>query len=110
MAHHLGAAGDDAILHARPDGRGGQADRRDPAAAEPVERRAAGGHGIARRQRRHAAEVAALPAFLCRSRPDDVIDRSEEHTSELQSLMRISYAVFCLNNKHSSTIYLETIT
>src|SRR3546814_93736 len=75
IAHHLGAAGDDAILHARPDGRGGQADRRDPAAAEPVERRAAGGHGIARRQRRHAAEVAALPAFLCRSRPDDVIDR-----------------------------------
>src|SRR3546814_10058710 len=29
--------------------------------------------------------------------------RSEEHTSELQSLMRISYAVFCLNKKH---IYL----
>src|SRR3546814_3805347 len=26
-------------------------------------------------------------------------DRSEEHTSELQSLMRISYAVFCLNTK-----------
>src|SRR3546814_4618970 len=26
--------------------------------------------------------------------------RSEEHTSELQSLMRISYAVFCLNKKH----------
>src|SRR3546814_3497525 len=26
-------------------------------------------------------------------------DRSEEHTSELQSLMRISYAVFCLNKK-----------
>src|SRR3546814_4237418 len=25
------------------------------------------------------------------------LDRSEEHTSELQSLMRISYAVFCLN-------------
>src|SRR3546814_2649930 len=29
----------------------------------------------------------------------DVIDRSEEHTSELQSLMRISYAVFCLKKK-----------
>src|SRR3546814_8070136 len=29
--------------------------------------------------------------------------RSEEHTSELQSLMRISYAVFCLNKKHQST-------
>src|SRR3546814_8890763 len=28
------------------------------------------------------------------------IDRSEEHTSELQSLLRISYAVFCLNKKH----------
>src|SRR3546814_8839139 len=27
------------------------------------------------------------------------VDRSEEHTSELQSLMRISYAVFCLNKK-----------
>src|SRR3546814_3946432 len=28
------------------------------------------------------------------------IDRSEEHTSELQSLMRISYAVFCLKKKN----------
>src|SRR3546814_2809477 len=28
-----------------------------------------------------------------------VVDRSEEHTSELQSLMRISYAVFCLKTK-----------
>src|SRR3546814_2512497 len=31
----------------------------------------------------------------------DVQDRSEEHTSELQSLMRISYAVFCLKKKKS---------
>src|SRR3546814_6516729 len=30
-------------------------------------------------------------------------NRSEEHTSELQSLMRISYAVFCLNKKNKST-------
>src|SRR3546814_3713171 len=30
-----------------------------------------------------------------------VIDRSEEHTSELQSLMRISYAVFCLKKTHN---------
>src|SRR3546814_4588544 len=29
--------------------------------------------------------------------------RSEEHTSELQSLMRISYAVFCLKKKHKTT-------
>src|SRR3546814_1588501 len=33
--------------------------------------------------------------------------RSEEHTSELQSLMRISYAVFCLKKKKSNT--LQTI-
>src|SRR3546814_6409453 len=30
-------------------------------------------------------------------------ERSEEHTSELQSLMRISYAVFCLKNKKKQT-------
>src|SRR3546814_9162119 len=30
-----------------------------------------------------------------------LIDRSEEHTSELQSLMRISYAVFCLQKKNN---------
>src|SRR3546814_5332622 len=33
--------------------------------------------------------------------------RSEEHTSELQSLMRISYAVFCLKKK-TKTIHLNT--
>src|SRR3546814_4545563 len=31
--------------------------------------------------------------------------RSEEHTSELQSLMRISYAVFCLKKKKNTTYY-----
>src|SRR3546814_8159894 len=31
--------------------------------------------------------------------------RSEEHTSELQSLMRISYAVFCLKKKKQKNIY-----
>src|SRR3546814_5446729 len=31
--------------------------------------------------------------------PDQMTPRSEEHTSELQSLMRISYAVFCLKKK-----------
>src|SRR3546814_1335262 len=34
--------------------------------------------------------------------------RSEEHTSELQSLMRISYAVFCLNKKIKNTQYDPT--
>src|SRR3546814_2270829 len=34
-------------------------------------------------------------------RPLTASDRSEEHTSELQSLMRISYAVFCLKKKNT---------
>src|SRR3546814_10466734 len=34
--------------------------------------------------------------------------RSEEHTSELQSLMRISYAVFCVKKKTKTTIILYT--
>src|SRR3546814_5822559 len=34
--------------------------------------------------------------------------RSEEHTSELQSLMRISYAVFCLKKKNVKTIKTNT--
>src|SRR3546814_1960824 len=33
--------------------------------------------------------------------------RSEEHTSELQSLMRISYAVFCLKKKTEYQVYRE---
>src|SRR3546814_10133645 len=37
---------------------------------------------------------------LFRHRPEGRRQRSEEHTSELQSLMRISYAVFCLKTKN----------
>src|SRR3546814_1076931 len=49
--------------------------------------------------------LPALRAFA----PDFVLisagfDRSEEHTSELQSLMRISYAVFCLKKTHLKRI------
>src|SRR3546814_2968765 len=36
-------------------------------------------------------------------------DRSEEHTSELQSLMRISYAVFCLKKKNKTTTLETTV-
>src|SRR3546814_8101831 len=43
--------------------------------------------------RRAGTDPAAL---LARLRSGDLTVRSEEHTSELQSLMRISYAVFCL--------------
>src|SRR3546814_4623052 len=36
---------------------------------------------------------------------DKRLARSEEHTSELQSLMRISYAVFCLKKKNNTTTH-----
>src|SRR3546814_1210883 len=38
-----------------------------------------------------------------------VMSRSEEHTSELQSLMRISYAVFCLKQKNYTTYLTHAI-
>src|SRR3546814_5032442 len=40
-------------------------------------------------------------------KPDSPL-RSEEHTSELQSLMRISYAVFCLQKKNKTLISMYT--
>src|SRR3546814_4437199 len=61
-----------------------------PALAGPLRRPADGGIALAR----PAARPLALQAGRVRGRP-----RSEEHTSELQSLMRISYAVFCLKKK-----------
>src|SRR3546814_9682734 len=47
----------------------------------------------------------------CTPRTVTTAQRSEEHTSELQSLMRISYAVFCLKNKtlHTSIHYKHTL-
>src|SRR3546814_7598761 len=51
--------------------------------------------------------TALRPQAVQPARPPPVgsqQDRSEEHTSELQSLMRISYAVFCLKKK-SNNIY-----
>src|SRR3546814_11892857 len=49
----------------------------------------------------HRAEHAAAIEYRCQQtavmHPEQI--RSEEHTSELQSLMRISYAVFCLKKK-----------
>src|SRR3546814_8944890 len=38
-----------------------------------------------------------------------LFDRSDEHTSELQSLMRISYAVFCLKNNNIDRLYSRPI-
>src|SRR3546814_10792821 len=48
---------------------------------------------------RPAGAAARAPAAPTRFRTDCADGRSEEHTSELQSLMRISYAVFCLKKK-----------
>src|SRR3546814_10631327 len=59
---------------------------------------------------RAAASVSRVPRSVlgvrdrrCRG------SRSEEHTSELQSLMRISYAVFCLNKKKINRQHLERL-
>src|SRR3546814_3312314 len=62
--------------------------------------------------RRHVGGLAAKAAQLL----DPGVARSEEHTSELQSLMRISYAVFCLQKQiqkqsihyHSYTSHTQT--
>src|SRR3546814_1490104 len=54
----------------------------------------AGGPGQPPRSGREAGDGGA-----------DFLVRSEEHTSELQSLMRISYAVFCLKKKNTSAKY-----
>src|SRR3546814_6016673 len=47
--------------------------------------------------------VILAPSFAMLSSVAVEHTRSEEHTSELQSLMRISYAVFCLKKKNNNT-------
>src|SRR3546814_9720680 len=54
-------------------------------------------------QRVHAHERASVEA-------QEVVVRSEEHTSELQSLVRISYAVFCLKKKKTKKKDQQTAT
>src|SRR3546814_7856696 len=71
-------------------------DRRVVRPAREAEREVAGLAGLGDGERylvleREARRQIELPAVP--------IERSEEHTSELQSLMRISYAVFCLKKK-----------
>src|SRR3546814_3217340 len=70
-------------------GRRGGADRRRARRRAGLPATAA--RGDARRRRPADGPAAARSRNLCA--------RSEEHTSELQSLMRISYAVFCLKKK-----------
>src|SRR3546814_10397009 len=61
-------------------------------------------------RRRRALNVEKRIQMITRNkveqpRIDIHAHRSEEHTSELQSLMRISYAVFCLKKKNKTTLY-----
>src|SRR3546814_5232679 len=70
-------------------------------------------HAADRRSRRDAAGPAGIPANGSDFHRHVDGKRSEEHTSELQSLMRISYAVFCLKKtiqKTSSYSIITTIT
>src|SRR3546814_4725294 len=71
--------------------------------------RVAGGVSVDRIIIEHANNLGHVSYFPHQGRiadtrrllPDGRISRSEEHTSELQSLMRISYAVFCLKKKNN---------
>src|SRR3546814_8883452 len=61
------------------------------------------------------SRLALIPTALrARNNPDgrslQQQLRSEEHTSELQSLMRISYAVFCLKKKNKTRAIIRYIT
>src|SRR3546814_9185688 len=63
----------------------------------------------------HLARIAAKEAAAYKVRVNAIAPagvetpiRSEEHTSELQSLMRISYAVFCLKKKKKTTTVTNT--
>src|SRR3546814_6658547 len=78
--------------HRRPSWTG---DACDPARDADHRRRC--GWVAAARQQHGAVEIGG------RRHRQGVQGRSEEHTSELQSLMRISYAVFCLKKKKQST-------
>src|SRR3546814_1644616 len=63
---------------------------------------------LARQNRAQFAAASISSSFAAIAAPTWICgrDRSEEHTSELQSLMRISYAVFCLKKKKQTTTYL----
>src|SRR3546814_1118384 len=69
--------------------------RRERAARDVIEAAAGFDHGL------FADYAFALHRMARAAAVGD--DKSEEHTSELQSLMLISYAVFCLQNKNTTT-------
>src|SRR3546814_10143952 len=65
-----------------------------------------GGREVERRELRQRARSDRLPGLEIGI--DDQPERSEEHTSELQSLMRISYAVFCLQKQTTKQTHKTT--
>src|SRR3546814_1333181 len=71
-----------------------------------TDRRASAGSQFVLRGRRTGRNDRFL---RCRYSRVVYVGRSEEHTSELQSLMRISYAVFCLKKKNKNSITIYTI-
>src|SRR3546814_4169140 len=72
----------------------------------------ADGADDARRLQRHQDDLLVVGRRDSLQRLDVFLgdERSEEHTSELQSLMRISYAVFCLKKKKNKTDKHTTTT
>src|SRR3546814_4160500 len=80
-----------------------------PVCSIAVPRQHPGDCGHAARRRTFAAGVSGDRHVGRRGRPRRYSLRSEEHTSELQSLMRISYAVFCLKKKKTK-ITIQKIT
>src|SRR3546814_9648026 len=83
------------MLQSRPDPHGGYLRRRVPASPAPDADLA--------HARGHLPCCARVSDRCHPCRTDSGMVRSEEHTSELQSLMRISYAVFCLKKKNNNT-------
>src|SRR3546814_7837831 len=73
--------------------------------AKGVEQVAKGAYQVGKFGVEHAAQLAPIAGNLI----VPGVGRSEEHTSELQSLMRISYAVFCLKKKNRSTTHNHNI-
>src|SRR3546814_5114026 len=62
-----------------------------------------------RRELQEASGLATGDAAAVVAAAQKLIARSEEHTSELQSLMRISYAVFCLKKKKQHDTHITSI-